>query len=102
MILTLKEKKINGKMIKIHSGATFIRIFVMKLLWKKFTEKSFLINVSQYLQIIYPPISALFSFPFDEIFFSYYTVRNIIFNILLFIYFAEKLFCIGLEHLKTF
>lgn len=34
-----KNKKKNEKMIKTHSGATFIRIFVMKLLWKKFTEK---------------------------------------------------------------
>lgn len=72
----LKEKKRTGKMIKIHSGAEFTHIFVMKLLWIKFTEKSFLINVSQYLQIIYPPISALFYFPFHVNFF-YYTVGKI-------------------------
>jgi hypothetical protein len=62
MLKEKKRMKRTDKMIKIHSGAEFIHIFVMKLLWKKFTQKSFLINVSQYLQIIYPSISALFYF----------------------------------------
>lgn len=83
LVITTNGKR---KMIKIHSGATFIRIFVMKLLWKKFFNKRFSIFANNLSSRRYS--FSLFSFTW---FFFLLHCGKIVFSILLFIHFPKKL-----------